>query len=122
MWKKGALSTAKTDLPVENCGRDGLTLLYGTVKRAGTIAGAPRRPPWDAGTQVDVALTVGAFARPLRFLAEIVEIKAWTDGFGCRVELRIVEANEDVRNRLGMLEQREDLRGRRKTGLFGSAT
>lgn len=120
LWKEGSLATDKMEYPVEDVSRTGLKVLYGTEKKPGTLAVAPRLPPWEIGTRLEVALSVGAFAKPLRFTAELVRIQPRPGGKGCELGLKIVKADQDVSTRLGMLEDREDLRARRKTGIFGA--
>jgi len=122
LWKAGTLSTDKTEYPVEDVSRTGLRAVYGAQKKAGTLSTAPRIPPWELGTRLEVALSVGAFAKPMRFIAELVRMTPRPGGKGYELGLKIVEASEDVRTRLAMLEDRDDLRARRKTGMFGAAT
>jgi hypothetical protein len=119
LWKAGGLASDKTQHPVADVSRTGLRVLYSTRRKAKALAVAPKKPPWPVGTRVEVALSVGAFAKPIHLVAEIVRLEEMRDG--CDLGLKVVEADEDARTRLGMLEEREDLRRRRKSGLFGGS-
>jgi hypothetical protein len=119
LWKAGGLLTDKSEHRVADVSRTGLSVLYGSKSKPGTIATAPRKPPWPVGTQVEVALTVGAFSAPIRLVAEIVKIEEPGAGKGCRVGLRIVKAGPDAEQRLKMLEEHEDLRHKRQERGFG---
>jgi len=119
MWKHGGLADQKGDHDLDNFGLDGLRVVYGLKKKAGTIVSAPRTPPWGAGAKVDVALEVGAFATPLKFVAEIDKITERPGGIGCDVDLHIIDVNDETRRKMEMLAERDDLRMRKKKGLFG---
>jgi hypothetical protein len=119
MWKKGGLANQKADHQLLNMGLDGLTVRYGAKKLPGTIATAPSKPPWAPGTELDVAVSVGAFAMPLRFAAELASVED-AGGLGCTVELKITALDEKTRERLTTLSEHEDLRQRSKTRLLGA--
>jgi hypothetical protein len=122
LWRKGGLANQPMQYEVEHVGLDGMTLLYATKRRSGTIATAPRRPIWEVGDELEAALSVGAFPTPLRLLTEVVEIADRADGPGCRIELRLSVVQDETAKKLQMLVDHEDLRQRKSKGLFSSAT
>jgi hypothetical protein len=94
--------------------------VYGAKKKPGALLTAPRHPPWETGALLEVALSLGAFAKPLRFVTEVTAITELAGGPGYLVDLAVREMTSEAKTRLEMLVARQDLRSRRRTGSFGT--
>ena len=97
--------------------RTGLKVLLGKKAKRRTLAHV-HQAPWNVGDQVEIDLKVGAFAKPIRFYAEVMRAGNLGLGKGTELGLKITKADEDALTRLEMLEKRDDLRQKRHGGTF----
>ncbi len=117
--KAGEMTRDSTQHEVPSMSVSAIHAVFSSKPKPGTLATAPRKPPWPVGTLLSVDLAVGAFPTPIHVNAEVVRIEESKGRKGYDVSLRIVQADEEAARWIGMLAEREDLREKRKPGTFG---
>lgn len=118
IWRAGEMPPpGNPEHRVADVSRTGLRVVLGKRAKRRTLVHV-QQAPWKQGDEVELDLRVGAFANPIRLYAEVVRVEARGLGKGAELALRITRANEDALKRLELLEQRDDLRQRRKSDEF----
>lgn len=118
IWRSGELPpTNNPEHRVADASSTGLRVILAAQAKRKTLVHL-HKALWVVGDQVELDLTVGAFASPIRLYAKIMRTRALGFGKGTELGLQITKADEEAQRRLKLLEEREDLRQRRKRDAF----
>jgi hypothetical protein len=118
IWRAGELPPRDNpEHQVADISQTGLRVILGGRSKRKTLAHAASQL-WAVGDDVELDLMVGAYASPLRLYAKVMRVESAGLSKGTELGLQITEADGDTYARLRLLEQREDLRQRRKRDAF----
>ena len=118
IWRAGEMNPlGNPDHKVADVSRTGMRVTLGKKAKRRTLVHV-QQAPWKVGDQVELDLKVGAFAKAIRVYAEVMRVESLGFGKGTELGLKITKADENAMTRIGLLEEREDLRQRRKRGSF----